>query len=385
MPWGVKTVEKIRLEFIQRVQERHKSIRALCREYGISPTTGYKWLKRHEDGLSVGDQSRRPFHTPNKTPERMETLLLEQRDKHPAWGPRKLRRHLENQGVRGVPAASTIEGILKRNHRIDCKQSLAHKPFRRFERERPNELWQVDFKGDFSLEDGTRCYPLTVLDDHSRFSLCIDAKSNVRRPGVIESFRRLFEEYGLPDAILSDNGSPWGTQNSGYTAVDVWFIQLGIIPMHGRPMHPQTQGKEERFHRTFEEELLRRMRIRNMEHAQKCFETFRKDYNWIRPHDALGLDVPAAHYSPSGRCYFEAKPPLYEEGGILRKVDGAGYIHYAGHGYFLSEAFIGERVRLTYEDNAVVSVEYGSFSIASIDLQEKRFISKRAFPLRKNP
>lgn len=381
MPWREKTVEKIRLEFIQNALSGECSFSALCREYNISRVTGYKWLERYEHGEGLSDQSRRPFHTPNKTDSITEEIILHTRDQHPAWGPRKLRRYLENQGIRGLPAPSTIENILKRNHRIDKGESLAHVPYKRFERDQPNELWQADFKGDFLLEDRTRCFPLTVLDDHSRFSLCIDAKSNIKKEGVFQSFHRLFEEYGLPDAIITDNGNPWGnSQRTGYTLFDVWLMKLDILPIHGRPMHPQTQGKEERFHRTLKAELLKVTPLFNYAHAQERFDAYRKEYNHLRPHHALCLDVPAKHYSPSKRRYSPPKSPIYPEEAGLRLINKAGYFTYDRHTYFLSEALAGETIQvIPLIEQESLNIHFGHYLIARIDTNEHLFTSKKVF------
>lgn len=382
MPWKEKTVEESREDFILEAQKKEESFSALCRRYGISRKTGYKWLNRYNTGESLKDQSKAPFNTPNKTDNDTESLILDLRKRHSAWGPRKLKRRLEEQGHTNLPAVSTICRILTRNHCVSKEESLAHTPYQRFEKKQPNEMWQTDFKGDFALQNGQRCYPLTVLDDHSRFSLCIDAKENQQGNGVFASFDRLFRTYGLPQSILCDNGNPWGTsQSTGYTRFEVWLMELGILPIHGRPLHPQTQGKEERFHRTMKDELLRRTPIEDMTAAQDSFDKFRSCYNNERPHASLNYDVPAKHYHTSDRLMPDRimeweYPNEYE----IRKIKTSGYLTYRNHGYFLSEAFgektIGIRESSVY---GFINLYYRDFWIGRISLEEKLFVSKRIY------
>lgn len=191
------------------------------------------------------------------------------------------------QGYQDVPAASTITDILRRHGRLSEDEASKHKAWTRFEHEAPNQLWQMDFKGHFPMGQG-RCHPLTVLDDHSRFSLGLIACSNERTETVQRGLTSLFRRYGLPDRILADNGSPWGSNGEHrYTQLNVWLLRLGIITSHGRSYHPQTQGKEERFHRTLKAELLRWEDFRNLTHCQRLFDAWRNKYNMERPHEAL--------------------------------------------------------------------------------------------------
>jgi transposase InsO family protein len=378
MPWKVKTVETSRLEFIQKVlSEGNKS--KISKENNISRTTCYKWLKRYNEKQIVSDQSRRPLHSPNKTPDEIEKKILDTRTEHQAWGARKIKRFLEDKGEMDLPAASTISDILKRNNLISKENHLSHIPHIRFARAQPNELWQADFKGDFALADNTRCFPLTVLDDHSRFSLCIDAKTNQKGAGVFESFKRLFEEYGLPDSILTDNGNPWGTsQRTGYTLFEIWLMELDIFPVHGRFMHPETQGKEERFHRTMKAEILKRNILENQSHAQKIFDEWRHEYNYERPHEALNLDTPSKHYRLSKRkpTKIISELEFYNEANT-RKVNPKGYISYQNHMYFLSEAFAGKYIEISESEKPHhVNLNFRNYRIAKINLEEQLFISK---------
>ena len=301
MPWGNKTVEELRLEVVNKIIRQEDSIAAICREYNISRVTAYKWLKRYHNGEGFSDHSHAPKTAYNKTSDYQEQLILKTRDEHPAWGARKLHRYLEDKGYHALPAVSTVSDILKRNNRIDVEESPKHTAFKRFEMDAPNELWQMDFKGHFAMDNGERCHPLTILDDHSRFSLCVQAKANEQYEGVKNSLIQVFQEFGMPRTILCDNGRPWGDSANGYTPFEIWMMQLNILPIHGKPMHPQTQGKEERFHRTMKSELLKHTIMKDLEHAQKEFDMFRHSYNYERPHEALKLDTPSKHYKASKR------------------------------------------------------------------------------------
>ncbi len=348
MPWGEKTVERSREEFISEVLLGEKSMSQLCREYGISRPTGYKWLKRFQLGEEMTDRSRAPLHSPNKIGSELLSRILEERERHPYWGPRKLKRVLENQGVQ-APAASTICRKLKDNGCISKEASQNASPCLRFQREQPNELWQTDFKGDFALMDGARCYPLTVLDDCSRYSLCIDVKSNQQEAGVMESFERLFKEYGKPLELLCDNGNPWGSKHpTGYSDFELWLLDHDILPIHGRPRHPQTQGKEERFHKTMMDELILHVEIRDLSQAQAYMDSFRHTYNYDRPHHALALDVPASRYYPSSRPWeTEPEPWEYPEGYEVWQVSTGGDFMYQKKRYRLSATLSKRRICLT--------------------------------------
>ena len=271
MPWKEKTVMEQRKEFIEQAAEC-TNFSALCREYGISRKTGYKWLNRFRESGTVSDRSRSPKHPHAKTAPEIEAAVLAVREENPSWGGKTIRAVLEADGVKGLPSAKTCSNILKRNGCIEPEESLKHRACQRFEREQCNSLWQTDFKGDFGLLDGSRCYPLDILDDHSRF--CIRTEPKNSATGVKESFLQAFQEYGLPDAILSDHGSQFAGFKGGYTHFERWLMDLDILPIHGRIMHPQTQGKIERFHRTMKAELLREPFL-DLKDAKKHFALWR--------------------------------------------------------------------------------------------------------------
>jgi transposase InsO family protein len=349
MPWKEVSIMSQRLEFVALAAGENANIRRLCRRFSISPSTAYKWLHRFRtagtDGLA--DHSRRPHSSPARTPKEMEETIAELRGKHPAWGGRKLERRLLDLGFSGVPRPSTITAILRRHDLLDPKESAKHRAFRRFERAAPNELWQMDFKGDFKLSQG-RCYPLTILDDHSRYAIAVQACGRLNKTVTQTELIKIFRRYGLPERITCDNGSPWGSGGrSYYTALGVWLMRLGIGVSHSRPHHPQTQGKDERFHRTLEAEVLRYQNGTTLADWQLHFDQWRVVYNTQRPHEALSMAVPATRYQPSSRPYPEQLPAIeYGPSDIVRRVRCFGHIKYAGREYHVGKAFSGLHVAL---------------------------------------
>lgn len=370
MAWKVKTLMSQRKEFVAFAQQKDVNMSELCRRFGVSRKTGYKWLARARAGESMSDRSRRPRSTPTKTDESIEALVLSVRQKHPAWGGRKIKRRLEDMGHPHVPATSTIHQLLLRNGLIDPRQTP--KPHQRFERQRPNELWQMDFKGHFATDTG-RCHPLTVLDDHSRFNLvlkaCVDERLETVKAALIEAMRL----YGMPESVLCDNGPPWGDAGSGeaWTRLGVWFLRRGIGILHGRAYHPQTQGKEERFHRTLNAEAIGTRRFRDPPECQRAFDGYRHVYNFERPHEALGMSTPGTRYTPSSRAYVETPPPVeYGPGDQVRRVCGKGCISFGGQLYRIGRAFTGEpvAVRPTTTDG-LLDVFYCHQQVAQVNLR----------------
>jgi transposase InsO family protein len=350
MPWKEESRMSLRAEFVSLASQPDANIALLARRFRISRKTAYKWLGRHHDGgpAALADRSRKPHGSPGRTPEAVEQLVLGLRDEHPAWGGRKLRTRLLALGHAGVPAPSTITAILRRHGRLDSPRAGQPRAWQRFEHPAPNDLWQMDFKGHFGLTDGTRCHPLTVLDDHSRYLVGLVACADERTETVQAALTTLFGRYGLPGRMLMDNGSPWGDDgDSPYTRLTVWLLRLGIGVCHGRPYHPQTQGKDERFHRTLAAELLTRQTFGSVAGCQPPFDAFRHTYNHERPHEALALAVPASRYRPSPRPLPEALPPIcYPPGDAVRKVQEDGWFSYRGREYRVSKAFHGQPLGL---------------------------------------
>ena len=373
MSWETKTVMEQREQFVKEAKEGNGTITALCRKYGISRKTGYKWLNRAAEGLQLCDQSRRPNQQPSKTADELETLIVQMRLSHPALGGKTIRAVLEAAGVEGLPSDKTCCNILKRNGLIDPAESAKHTAFQRFEKHHCNEMWQTDFKGDFLLGNGVRCYPLTILDDHSRYSIRIEPK--VSATDVKSSFIAAFQEYGLPNSVLSDNGSQFAGAHRGLSTFERFLIDLDILPIHGRPIHPQTQGKIERFHRTFKQEALRTIPI-DMDNAATRFANWRWTYNEVRPHHALGMKTPASVYQPSTRKYYEPKPYVYDEGSRLIKVNNWGYLRFGSNQLFLSETMADTCVEIRFTENDKFSVIYRNYIIASIDAVEGKLLER---------
>ena len=259
MPFHEVSRMDAKLEFVRLAHAPGANVRMLCRRFGVSPTTGYKWLDRYREQGAAGlvEASRRPHGSPMRCDGQVEAAVLELRDAHPAWGGRKLRACLARQGVQPTPAASTITAILRRHGRPTGLFGGGRADWTRFEHPQPNDLWQMDHKGHVAMADGGRLHPLTVLDDHSRFAVVLKASPDQRTASVREALVEAFRRYGLPRAIITDNGSPWGDgPGSPWTPLGVFLIDQGVRVAHSRPYHPQTMGKDERFHRTLKAEAM---------------------------------------------------------------------------------------------------------------------------------
>ena len=268
-------------------------------------------------------------------------MVKRTRIQHPAWGGRKIKAYLERRGYRDIPAASTITEILRRKDLINPEEAEKHKPFQSFEMEKPNELWQMDFKGYFKLTEGGHCHPLTIIDDHSRYLIGLKACSNETHKTVQEYLCQVFSYYGLPDRMLMDNGSPWGnSQDHPYTMLTGWLIRLGIKVSHGKPYHPQTQGKDERLHRTLNEEVIRQFPMTNLNQSQIIFDQWREIYNNDRPHESLKMGTPCEHYHISSKPFLRFLAPItYPPDFIVRKVDQSGGIYFQNKRHRISKAF----------------------------------------------
>ena len=372
MPWKEETLVSLKEEFVKRALAKEQTFISLCSEFNITTKTGYALVDRFKKEGAPGllPRSRRPLSSPSKINEDMENLILSTRTQQPTWGPRKILRYLQNKNIHNLPAISTISEVLKRNNCIAIEESLKRQKLIRFEREKPNDLWQIDFKGKFQLLTKQSCYPLTMLDDHSRFSLAIKACKNEQFLPVKKHLTHTFEKYGLPTQINFDNGNPWGNSKLlVFTSLTVWLMRLGIRISHSRPRHPQTNGKLERFHRTLKEDLITRYPLRSFSHAQKKFDQWRHHYNNERPHEAIGMDVPVKRYQVSDRIMPSRISPIeYDSGSILRKVRGNGYISYRGTEYLVGEAFKNHHVRIDInEPDKEVQIYFGQFQIYTYD------------------
>lgn len=373
MPWQEVDTMSLRKEFIMLAKQPGANRRALCRRFGISPKTAYKWLARYKavgaEGLA--DRSRRPHTSPQRTATDVERSILTLRDKHPAWGGRKLRSRLEVLEQTDLPSPSTITDILRRHGRLNATEWEQHTAWKRFEHEAPNQLWQMDFKGHFAMNNG-RCHPLTVLDDHSRYALELGACADERGSTVQARLTAVFRRYGLPERMTMDNGAPWGGESDyPYTVLTVWLIRLGVRVSHSRPYHPQTQGKDERFHRTLNVEVIRHAAFRDLAHCQRRFDQWRPIYNLERPHEALGMKPPVSRYQPSPRPFPQILPTIeYGPGDVVRKIQDKGDLHYRGCVFRVGRAFHGYPVALRHTvQDGLLDVYFCQQRIAQIDLR----------------
>lgn len=379
MPWREVSVMQQRHEFVRLAMQEGANRRELCRRFGISPDVGYKWIGRWLSGEEdLADRSRRPRNSPARSDAESEERVLGVRDAHPAWGPRKIVRCLEREGF-AAPAASTVHAILKRHGRVVPPAGTPGQAWQRFEKEAPNQLLQMDFKGWIKLANGMPCHPLTVVDDHSRYALCLSACANEQSTTVQEQLQATFRRYGLPDTMFVDNGTPWGDASGAkWTRLGVWLLKLGVGLLHSRPYHPQSRGKNERFHRTLKAELLALRRFRDLAETQAAFDEWREVYNAERPHEALAQEVPASRYRPSPRSMPGRLPQVdYDDGEIVRAVPASkDYIRFKGRLWKVPGAFRGERLAIRPLDaDGCFGVFFAAHRIATIDLTEPESVS----------
>lgn len=388
MPWSERTKNQVREEFVKQVTEHKQSMAALCRQYGISRPTGYKWLRRYEQGLPLDDQSRSPKHNAARVSTEMEAAIVAMRKKYPAIGALKLRKIMQNEGVQDLPCAKTFNNIFHRNKLITKESSLAATHYTRFQKESPNEMLQGDFK-QVKMQNGKIAHVLNVTDDFSRYNMCTKALPNETFESVQSALLEVFRNYGLPFSFLCDNGTPWGnSQTIGYTKFEVWLMELGVLPLHGRKLHPQTQGKEERYNGSFSRECLKyHKEITDLNSAQQIFDEYREFYNNTRPHHALELETPASKYIRSQKeLPTEISDWVYPEGWEIRKVKETGYFNYDNQGYFFSEAFAGKEIAV-YEDSVKnqLTIFFREFQIAKLDLERRTYIYRRIYRIENDP
>ena len=372
MPFSERSLVSHREEFC-RLAAGDVTMTELCRRFGISRSAGYKWLGRwHSEGRTgLSDRSRRPRTSPSRTDAETEGAILAVRRQHPAWGGRKIRRILMMDGAPVVPSASTVTEVLRRHGLLDGPRAGEPRAILRFEHEAPNALWQMDFKGHVAMATG-RLHPLTVLDDHSRYALVLAACADERTETVRARLEGAFRRYGLPWRMLADNGGPWGSGGREPTRLAVWLMDLDIRLVHGRPHHPQTQGKDERFHRTIKAELLGNRHFRDLAEAERAFLDWREVYNTRRPHEAIGLSTPASRYRPSPRPMPETiPPPDYEPQAQVRTVGRSNEISFQGRRLRCPQAFVGRRLalRATAEDG-VFDLCYRHQVLSQVDLRQ---------------
>jgi len=375
MPWKEVTPMSQRQEFVSLAREASLPLSELARRFGISRKTAYKWLQRDQAGGSMADQSRRPMQSPTRTALDLEAAVVAWRQRHPCWGGRKLAQVLRNEGYDAVPAPSTITHILRRHGLLGGGTGGSSPRWIRFEHPAPNDLWQMDFKGPMTV--GThRCDPLTVLDDHSRYNVVLQAVANMKTATVQATLTETFRRYGLPRRMNMDNGSPWGSpggDSRGLSALTVWLVRLGIHVSFSAPAHPQTNGKEERFHRSLKAEVIARRHFDTTVQVQQAFDQWRTIYNHVRPHEALALAVPASRYQPSPRGFPEVLPPIeYAPDDHVAVVMTQGIVHLLGHTMKVSNALRGYRIAARPRDDqdGIYDLFFAHHRLTTIDLRE---------------
>jgi putative transposase len=387
MPWKVTYMMNQRMQFISACLAGEESMAELCRRFGISRKTGYKLLGRYErEGPSgLQDRSRSPHHAANAISEALQSLLLNARAAHPTWGPRKLLAWLKRTRPRtDWPAPSTVGDLLRRHGLVVARG-------RRRPRATPtnlqmpsavNQLWCADFKGWFLTGNGRRCTPVTITDAHSRFLLRCQALG-LRTHGALVRpiFEATFREYGLPQAIRTDNGPPFASLGlGGLSALSVWWIRLGITPERIPPGHPEHNGRHERMHRTLKAETVHPP-AQTRQAQQRCFDAFRYEYNQVRPHEALGQLPPAQLFTPSPRPYPSRLEEIaYHDDWETRAVRGCGQIKWAGHDVRISAALVGQRIGFEPVNDGLWRIYFAHLALGLFD--ERR---RKAIPIKEPP
>lgn len=379
MPWKSRSPVDLRSELVHR-HFAGERLTELCREYGISLKTGKKFkarfLRLGEPGLL--DQSRAPHWIPHKTPPDVVRILIAARQKHATWGPRKLKAVLERRYRREFPATSTIGDILaraglviKRKHRAQHKPMPTHLRIARA----PNDIWCMDYKGQFRLGDGPYCYPLTVTDQFSRYIVGIEAMEAICGEGARSTCEELFREHGVPDAIRTDNGAPFVSRGlAGLTKLSAYWMLLGIRLERIRPSHPEENGRHERMHRTLKQETVKPP-ARNILQQQERFDVFIDEFNRTRPHEALDMRCPADVYTRSTRPLPTKLPePSYDDFDDIVRVTKNGYATLGKNLVYISDALSYMHVGLTEQPDRRLLVTFAGTDLGFVDRTVNRMI-----------
>lgn len=368
MPWKVTVPVDERVKFVAAVLEGKHSVSALCDAFDVSRKTAYKWLGRYrrEGPEGLLDRSRARKTSPRIEPA-VEELIVSMRKRHPTWGPKKILTEL-TQSIE-LPARSTVANVLARHmlvtkRRKRAQQAVYASPLKRAQQS--NDVWCVDFKGDFRLANGRRCYPLTMTDAYSRFLLCCRALHTKRTPSAWDVFEEIFREYGLPLVIRSDNGTPFSS-TGGLSTLAIWWIKMGIRPERIAPGQPQQNGSHERMHRTLKAEATRPAKA-NHKAQQREFNRFVQVYNEVRPHEGIGMKKPKALYRPSPRLLPDYLPELsYPKHFETRRVSSCGQIKLNGRGVFVSHALKREQIGLEQREDGLWIAHFGMLQIGVFD------------------
>jgi len=377
MPWRASSVMEEKLRFVFEYQQHERTMTELCERYGIARETGYVWLRRYQavgwEGLREKSRARQGHK--NQTAEEIEQMVLDLREAHMSWGPRKLKWVLErNEPGRRWPAASTIGQLLKRTGlAVARKKRRRTAPYTKplGHADGPNRVWCADFKGWFRSGDGERIDPLTITDAHSRYLLRCQAVDKMDTARVQAIFEAAFREYGMPEAIRTDNGTPFASRAlAGLSRLAVWWMKLGIVPERIEAGHPEQNGRHERMHRTLKQETAQPP-ARNRREQQRAMDKFRGEYNQVRPHEALEMQTPAAVYEVSPRRFPRRLPePEYPDTMLVRRVCHKGAFAWKKHEVFVSEVLWGEKIGLLPVDEHCYTVYFAQFPIARFDSRQ---------------
>ena len=368
MPWKSESVMDQRVEFVLRARGREETMAALCREYEISRPTGYLWLQRYQSAGSVkalAEHSRRPLHSPGRTADELAVAVLAVREEK-GWGGAKIAKVLERRGLQVT--AVTAQRILKRAGRVE-KPAVA-KATQRFAREQCNELAQMDFKGEYTLAT-EKCYPLSLIDDCSRYLHGLWPLRSTAGAGVKQSLEGYFRQYGVPLSILLDHGTPWFSMRNahGLTWLAVWLLKQGVSLRYSGVGHPQTQGKVERFHRTLKMRTRHRGLPTTMGEWERWALEFQQEYNYERPHEALQMKTPGEVYQAVNLRAYQERPREWEySGGTVKRLDTQGLLYYRAQTYFVSEALATERVRVDELDGKLL-VTFRHMTVREIEVR----------------
>jgi putative transposase len=351
MPWKECRTMSLKLEFVEKVMQPGARLAQVCREFGISRPTGTKWKKRFEQEGYAGleERTRRPTSSPLSSAEELVMAVLEQRDRHPTWGAKKLRDLLLRRYAEATPSMATIARILRRAGMVRARRR--RKPLSIVDQapslaaDAPNDVWTMDFKGWWRTHDGSRCEPLTVRDAHSRYVLAIVALPATKGSEVRAQLEQLFKKHGLPKAFQFDNGSPFISTRArgGFTELSAWLVALGIRIVRSRPGCPQDNGGHERMHRDVAQEV-QRWPSEDLRAQQRQLDRWKQEFNHVRPHDALGGKTPSEVYVPSERKLREPRPFAYPGTFVVRRVDHAGHVSWHGEHCYIGLAFRGQRM-----------------------------------------
>ena len=378
MPWKECDTVSERMKFISRILAKEK-MTDLCREFGISRVTGYKiWNRYLEDGINaVNDRSHRPWRLAHQTPARIENKILEIKNKYPTWGAPKILATLDRK-CKGekLPVRSTVHAILDRHGLV--KKRKRRRIYKAegtglLDVTSPNELWCADFKGEFKMGNSNYCYPLTITDQHSRYLLGCEAFENTREKGAIECFKRVFTEYGIPNAIRTDNGVPFAARSLfGLSKLSVMWLRLGINIERIEPGHPEQNGRHERMHRTLKQEVTKPAG-KNLLQQQEMLDHFVDVFNNERPHEALEMKSPQDIYTASTKVYPRVLEDYdYSRYELTRRVSMCGTIKLkGGQKIFISEVFCGQEVGIREVDEGIWSVTFMDYELGYFGSEAK--------------